>query len=280
MLAMTMNTPKAIYYCLFRLSNMEPAQCVNLYQEQTNVLILGHSFPKKLKNKMFDMMKVAPYLTMASILKCNEMAEPWVHGRSGKWLKDLPDLVQETKFWQPSILILELGSNDLTHPNTDPKTLAYQMYEQTLYLFDELKNLKLIVLCSITTKTYMWPDPNLIQKEIGIFNADVLTYNDTLTDVIMHDNRYMKWTHRGVSNMIGLTWDGTHLNTPEGFRKHISSMANAIRTAKKESIIRQHESTQGTVTRNLQFKRGKAKERKQRKKQDRATRHNNHPYIQ
>jgi hypothetical protein len=148
----------------------------------------------------------------------------------------------------------------------DPLTLATDIYRDTLPIFRELKNLEMIVLCGITPKTYMWKGT----KQTETFNTDARIYNDALTDITIRDNRYMKWTHRGTSNMEELTLDGTHLNSKEGFKKHINSITRAIKTAKRESIIRKYESSEQTVARIIGHKRQKAKERKLRKKAAKA----------
>jgi hypothetical protein len=235
-------------------------------QDPINVLVLGHSFAEKLKNRAFEMMAISPYLSMAKIFKCEDSADPWIHGRSGRCIADLPQLVKETSFWNPVVVILELGSNDLCDKDKNPNELAQEMYSACLPLFETLKNLELIVLCGITPKTYMWKGT----KDLGDFNLDSRQYNDALTDIAANDNRFMKWVHRGTSDMTQLTLDGTHLNSKEGFKKHINSITRAIKAASKEVVLRKHEASDESVRRVLNSKRQKAKDRKLRKKAQKA----------
>jgi lysophospholipase L1-like esterase len=239
-----------------------PSPKIDLTRERSTTVIMGHSFIRNLNLELADFMsKNWGLYSREYLLKCDDIeVKPFLYGIKGATIEHMGQLIEKSRKMKPSVIILDLGSNDLCWNSCLPTKLASSMVETAQSLFNVYHDLELVALCHITQKLYMWEGKG--DKSITSFNQQAVTYNEKITELVRQDVRLMKWTHRGVFNITKeITSDGTHLNTPQGSYKYYSSICNLLRCSKKELILRRNETAQEACNRRTQQKKRKERAR-------------------
>jgi hypothetical protein len=236
-------------------SNLDPK--IDLTRNDMVSVIMGHSFVRNLGLDIADTISKNWGLTSKEKeLRCEDIGiNPFLHGVKGANIDSFEELILKSKKLNPSIIIIDLGSNDLCYLSCKPTELARKMVAKAKELYNIYRDLGLVVLCHITQKLYMWEGKG--DKDINLFNTHAVRYNEKITELVRHEIGLMKWTHRGVFHISDKhTGDGTHLNTKEGKSKYKHSIINLLRSSKKEWILRRGETAREAVNRrNRQKKR-------------------------
>ena len=111
--------------------------------EQTpRVLILGHSFVKRFNyflNQGRDK-RTVPNLNLPSVDIC-------VYGIGGRTVAKIRAFdLERVRAFQPHIVVLEVGSNDLCDAGQRPETIGSNM-EDLLRIFQEQFKINIVVVC-------------------------------------------------------------------------------------------------------------------------------------
>jgi lysophospholipase L1-like esterase len=231
-----------------------------------DTLLMGHSFINNLDNDIKRHLKRNKRSSKARVMDCEDInVTPHFNGLSGATMKRFDELIVKPETLNPKIIILEMGSNDLCWESCQPTKLAETMVNKAASLFNVYSNLELIAICHITQKLSISKGDKKVEK----FNTQAVVYNEKLTELVRNEIGLIKWTHRGVAHMSDeLTNDGTHLNTGEGAYKYFSSLCNAIKSTKREWLLRINETAQQAVNRRNRRKREKEKARRERRKEE------------
>ncbi|KAJ7394561.1 hypothetical protein OS493_000377 [Desmophyllum pertusum] len=108
------------------------------------------------------------------------------------------------KSFNPDVVILELGSNDLTAEDARPETVGSALADLVIHLFEVMNTSKIFV-CQILHRTIS-PRPS--------YNIDVDKLNKYLKTVVNDIPNACYWRHRGMllpsQDIIAV--DGVHLN--------------------------------------------------------------------
>ena len=151
--------------------------------------------------------------------------------KAGAYLPKLKKMFKEAKAIKPDIVIIEIGSNDLTRVHPSPQRLALEVVQELQRWTSNIPEIKKIVICQITNKGELLD----AEKDCDTFNDDVECYNQELCCMIRHENRIIHWRHKRLyRNFDDASDDGTHLDTIEGKRRYKISIYGAIREAARQ----------------------------------------------
>jgi hypothetical protein len=220
-------------------------------------IVMGHSFVERLREGLVSIIEhVEEHDKSPSNLWIDDMLKTvgnrvFLLGEPGAHLTSLPQFYVETVHLYPSIIVLDIGSNDLCSKHQDPKELAKRTVIEAEIMFHVYKKLKIVVLCGIITKYSIWPN----QKKLEDFNEDTKIYNEELKNLTFNDNRIIVWFHPGLGELNEqLSTDGTHPNTVDGFQRYSTSISKILTKSKKEMILRKNEDIVETQTRTQSYK--------------------------
>ena len=173
------------------------------------MLILGHSFIRRLDNFVTANPNLDHNFSLGNIAKFK-----W-HGVGGRTVAktvkyDLPVIAA----FAPDIVILQLGTNDLSH--LDPLVAGSSIEELVTTLHHEY-NVRIVGVC----QTLRGSDP--------VFNARVHALNKYLKTLLEPLPYSFFWGHRGFwnSSQDFLARDGVHLNR-QGHFKFFRSLRGAV----------------------------------------------------
>ena len=180
---------------------------------ETRVLILGHSFIRRLREFVND--NSLEYNLTLGIPEPVTVRWRGVGGRTVVKLKEF-DLAIVSEF-KPDIIFLQVGTNDLAQRNMSPVTVGSAI-EEFVTLLHEKHGVRFI--CVGQTIKRASPDS---------FNARVALLARYLKTVLEPLPYALYWTHRGFwrSRRPFLSYDGVHLNR-EGQHKLYKSIRGAV----------------------------------------------------
>ncbi len=164
------------------------------------VLVLGHSFIRHLRDDLsnhFD-----PRACMDFNL-C-ERAIVSMFGIGGRTIRKLQFDLHVIKRLKPQIIILEIGTNDLSH--TAPKIVVKNLVKFVRLLLDEYST-HVVGVCHVIPRRGSFPNADSFNESAHIFNCLSKPALESIPNVFC-------WTHRGISNpSINLYLpDGVHVN--------------------------------------------------------------------
>ena len=156
---------------------------------------------------------------------------PYFHGKGGAMITDLPQLQVDTIQELPSIIVIDIGQNDLCWSKNDPLELANDLYTEIKLMYSMQEYLELVVICYVTEKYKLKRGDKKVEK----FCEDVQTFNKRLLCLTRRDKKIMRWNHRGCTKP---TWihstDGTHPNTGYGFHPYVKSISSLCKAEKNK----------------------------------------------
>ena len=180
---------------------------------QPRVLILGHSFIKRLRR--FIVQNTPDYQLNLNIT--DQISVQWlgVGGRTIAKVREF-DLVEVSRF-QPDIVYLEIGTNDLTQRGMSALTVGSAIEDLVRLLHD---NYGVSLVCVGQT---------IKRSPVGNFNCNVKLLAQYLKTVLEPLPFAVYWTHRGFwrPSSSYLSYDGVHLNR-EGQHKLYKSIRGAL----------------------------------------------------
>ena len=166
-----------------------------------NVLIMDHSFVRRFYT----------FLTSETDLRCEQdlgLGSTWCirfFGIGGRTISKTRSFdCVAVKSFEPDVVILELGSNDLTPKDVRPETVGSDLADLVAHLF-KVTNAKQIFVCQVLHRE---------QLPRRSYNLDVDKLNKYLKAVISDIPNARYWRHRGMllPSQEVLAADGVHLN--------------------------------------------------------------------
>lgn len=203
------------------------------------VVLLGHSYIQRLRDDIARFIIESGYLqTVEEHMRIEDARViPYFYGESGATLKSIPRLVANSLKNFPSIVIIDMCQNDLCWKENDPKTLAFNLYQEIQLMYQRYEKLELVIVCQVLQKHRMWHKKT--NKSLETFNKDVDSFNYEFLKLTRRDKRVARWIHRGCSKLTNRTSkDGTHPNTVYGFWRYVKSVAALCRWARQEMFFR------------------------------------------
>ena len=165
-------------------------------------LILGHSFLRRLKLDLYS-----AFDSRAS--KCfgfGEVALVQLFGVGGRTIPRVRKFdLHVVSRTQPSIVVLELGTNDLSVSR--PEVIGSQLHDFVLELLHDFQ-VRIVAVCKVIPRVPM------SLTEVNL-NAQAAVLNQYL-DVVLSDlDRVFVWKHKGFSSPSSHLFlpDGVHLNS-------------------------------------------------------------------
>ena len=210
---------------------------LNYTEPCIKILMLGHSFVKRLRNGILDYMVALDgeenFQETLQVDGCGII--PYFYGKSGAMVSHLPQLTKETLKQFPSILIVDIGQNDLCWLKNDPQTVATDLYTEIQLMLYTYENLELVAICYATEKRKMKKGDKSLEK----VNEHVHMFNMALLRLTRRDKRIMRWLHKGCTKPTEThSTDGTHPNTGYGFWRYLRSISALCKAAKKQMALR------------------------------------------
>ena len=181
--------------------------------EQPRVLILGHSFIRRLRDFII---RNSPTYNLN--LNINTPVTIHWHGVGGRTIDKVRrfDLTEVERF-KPDVVILQIGTNDLTRRRSSPASVGSAIEDLVCLLHNEYG------VCLVCVGQTVKRHP------VGAFNANVQILAQYLQGVLEPLPFAIYWTHRGFwrASRSYLSYDGVHLNT-EGQHKLYRSVRGAV----------------------------------------------------
>lgn len=171
--------------------------------EKPRVLVLGHSFVRRLKEFAAPNHSGGPYDLNLGLSNICSIIFHGIGGRTvDKMIKHDLDKIRSAA---PNIVVLELGSNDLCDKDSDPETIALSIVALAELLLTEL-SLRFIAVCEVTAR----------QNEPFVgYNDRTALLNGYLRESLRIIPTAKCWQNRGLINPTNnavYAPDGIHLN--------------------------------------------------------------------
>ena len=186
----------------------------------SKVLIFGDSFVRRLKSDL-----IANFEQRASRdFGLSGSAITYMHGVGGQ--RTVPKLrrhdLRLLSRILPDIVILEIGTNDLS--NWNPEVVGSEIEELVRSLLEQI-SLRIVGVCHVTPRD----NHHALNRN---FNAKALILKQYVRVVLEHVEHVFCWTHKGFANhsVTPFLSDGVHLN-PVGQYNLYRSYRGAILTA-------------------------------------------------
>jgi len=180
---------------------------------EPRVLILGHSFIKRLRRFVLDN---SPDYGLDFNL--SDSVNIFWHGVGGRTIAKVQqhDLAEIIRI-RPHIVYLEIGTNDLSQRGMSPLTVGSAIEEFVRLIHD---NYGVSIVCVGQT---------VRRSPVGNFNENVKLLAHYLKAVLEPLPFAVYWSHRGFwrPSLTYLSYDGLHLNK-EGQHKLFKSIRGAI----------------------------------------------------
>ena len=197
----------------------DPVEC-----RPVKILYFGHSFVQHMQ----DYMAALPYYMGNFGLPFNE-ASVYFKSMSGAPVERLRkkhnlNLVNRM---QPEIVMLEIGTNDLSEPEKSPR----YVHDQVLELVREILDCR--VRKVVVNQVVRRGKKGLIGKDQD-FEEKIHSYNHMMEDTLKHLPRTLFWHHRNMwGDIEALVEDGTHLND-QGNKRVYRSVKGALKSVSTE----------------------------------------------
>lgn len=205
---------------------METKKQTSTYVLKT--LILGHSFVRHFKN--FIKSRLSEYNFTLNLDPREVMIQ--YSGQSGATVDSLrARQLSDVKDFEPELVILDIGTNDLSLPtcNAEMLTSAIEKLIDTL-LTDY--NVQQVVVIQILHR-FQSPRPSRRHINIEKFNSEVDICNQLLSEKLSQKHNCQFWWHKGfwgINQSSTIDSDGVHLSKPKGQRKYFFNLRAIVVT--------------------------------------------------
>ena len=184
-----------------------------------SVLIMGHSYVRRLVEHL------QRYRQHNLGLQPDQYFVQFAF-RGGAHLDFLkaPDTLRTVRRIRPSLVLLEIGTNDLSLASTNPLILAAAVFQFARRLIDEFQVTRVVV-CQIV---HRFPGPRFTFPYAG-FNEAVDAYNAELQRLAAGSaGSVVFWRHPRMQLQVQrFIVDGVHFNFA-GMKKHLNSLKHAV----------------------------------------------------
>jgi lysophospholipase L1-like esterase len=194
------------------------------------VLILGHSFVRRLN---YDM-KTRSDSRMACDFGLEGTAVVHLHGVGGRTVPKLRQYdLGVVSHISPEIVILEVGTNDLSHAR--PEVVGSHLEELVRLLINTF-SVRVVVVCHVTPRA---ATSVCAQTTVDAFAAKSALLNQYTRVVLEPMNQVLCWTHKGFVNPAVSPFlpDGVHFN-PIGqymlYRSYRGAILHALTALRKQ----------------------------------------------
>ena len=168
-----------------------------------NFVLFGHSFVRRLRNKRSFVMTIKLERAQVPITCLGE------GGLTLDRIRARPEAYfRQIKKAQPSILILDLGTNDLSSKDVEPAELCTSLRDLVYELVAWDISPSIVVFLPVLPRT-----GNMRRNQVSVaqFNKKAEVFNQLLGDMTFLEDGWFVWKHRGLRHPRYNT-DGVHLN--------------------------------------------------------------------
>lgn len=147
-------------------------------------------------------------------------------GKPGATVESLKECqLSVVEDFEPHLVILDIGTNDLALPSSSPEKLASAIAELVHTLLTAY-NIRHIVVLQILYR-FRSSRPNRRVINIEKFNKDVDTCNQLLSEKLSRFRTCKLWWHKGLwgeNQRSMIDAGGVHLSKPKGQRKYFYNL--------------------------------------------------------
>ena len=185
-------------------------------------LILGHSFVRNLKTFIGSNL---PQYNYTLKLDPKEVMVQF-SGKSGANVESLKTCqLADVEDFEPELVILDIGTNDLCLSTYDPSKLASAILSLVKSLIEDY-NVQHVVVLQILHR-FRSLRPSRRRVNIEKFNKDADTCNKLLGEQLSSKQNCQFWWHKGlwgVNQRRIIDSDGVHFSKPMGQRKYFYNL--------------------------------------------------------
>ena len=192
------------------------------HQQPTHVVCLGHSFIRRLQ--VFCANSTGQSINLG--LDPDKRVVSFVHS-SGMHVHQLTQYTAQVLLNTPSLVIIDIGTNDLQATSALPHVLASQVFQFAKSLV--AAGVRSVVIMEVFFRT---AKGKYATPSVSTFLSAAHKYNNVIKSMVTgqaelhHDVHF--WHHKGLC----LHWekyiqDGVHL-TPQGTQKYFKSVRNCV----------------------------------------------------
>ena len=205
------------------------------------ILVIGHSFVKRFQKDVLRESKHEQICVQEVINLRGSRIIPYFLGTSGANIADVPTFENAGVKQNPTIIIVDIGQNDLCWSSQTPRQYAEALNLQVRHMFDVYPNLELVVICQVTFKTQkIFEAPRVrTDKKLTVLNDDIDRFNYEIMKLTRHNLKIVRYRHRGMKNPVKpVSEDGTHPDSTSGKWKYMKSISAMCRMAKQDVMDR------------------------------------------
>ena len=194
-----------------------------LFVMYPSVLVLGHSFVRRMRDYLYYFQNMD--------LGLAQIGHITYHGVGGHTVFDLWDEISFIDAMNPDILLLEIGSNDLSFNLTQPAVLVDELLK-FVWLIKQRCSISQVAIFQVFYRSQAYK-PRRKQRDFMEYNQAVYMFNDILYERLCCPSFQAMGVHyhklKGIWNPfeVYLRSDGVHLNQ-NGMKKHAHHYKQAI----------------------------------------------------
>ena len=222
------------------------------------ILILGHSYVTRLMNAQLEWMTHTGETLLESLKLEDSAIDIQFSGRPGLMIPDLFDRTFNHMSNLPSIVVLEIGQNDLCWRRNTPEKMIHALYEQIEAMFHVFEYLETVTVCQALQKHSMKKG----DKKLEIVNDHIEAFNYQFLLLTRKDTRIIRWPHKGLRILTEeTTTDGTHPDTVGGYLQYLRSITACCKYSKREMFLRRGKSHRAIEKRHVAMKKQRTRRR-------------------
>ena len=172
---------------------------------RTNVLIIGHSFIRRLQNDVHERHDLHSNLNL-------DQCVVQYYGVGGATVASLLHdfrLREKLEEFRPDVVILQIGGNDVCETNVGPETIACRIVDFSEKI-GQFRSVKAVVTCELFPRL----SPRNISAELYEFRRNIM--NNMISVMLEHtsDCFFLFWKHLRLTHspLPIFLRDGTHLS--------------------------------------------------------------------
>lgn len=187
---------------------------IDLIMNRTRVLIVGSSFISRLTDAFNNVLR-SDFNLLQCTIRCFGQPGGRIDNMQGNH-----NLEMCINNFQPTVIILQVGGNDLCTPAINPETLACNAIDWMNSLCDNYQSVQMVVFCELFARTNPWYiSDQVYEQRRHIVNRMMPVL------VEAEDNKLYFWKHLRLMNspLNIYDMDGVHLS-PIGMKQFHRSL--------------------------------------------------------
>lgn len=158
-------------------------------------------------------------------------------GRRGANVSTLRGNMEIISDFEPHIVVLQIGSNDLCNQANSAEMVAGAIFALAEHIVTKFKPVQRVVMMQILHR--MTPSrPVRYKVDIDMYDDKVDQVNSILATLARDHMNVRYWKHKGLFQphilQLALEADGTHLNWSQGYPKYFKNIRAAIVSMRNE----------------------------------------------